>query len=90
MTVNKTVTIIVYVTKMVTEERTMKREKFMPETGKVYQNEGGGTYRCIEASDAQVIMQNTKSGWTLNAHGCGIYEDGTIDWDYSTGGHFAK
>lgn len=22
-------------------------------------------------------------GWTFTAIGCGIYEDGTIDWDYS-------
>lgn len=68
----------------------MKREKFTPEKGKIYQNEGGGTFRCLEASESQIIMQNVASKWTLFAHGCGIYENGSIDWDYSTGGHFAE
>lgn len=67
----------------------MKREKFRPEKGKTYKNDNGGTYRCLESSDDQIIMQNVASGWTLIAHGCGIYENGSIDWDYSTGGHFA-
>ena len=35
-------------------------------------------------------MQNIESLWTLQANGCGMYGDGTIDWDYSTGGHFAQ
>ena len=67
----------------------MERKRFTPEKGKTYQNEGGGTFHCLEASDNQVIMQNVASKWTLIAHGCGIYENGSIDWDYSTGGHFA-
>lgn len=68
----------------------MKREKFTPETRKVYINNGGGMYRCIMASEERATMQNVRTGWTFNAVGCGIYEDGTIDWDYSTGGHFAE
>lgn len=69
----------------------MTREKFTPAIGKIYENNGGGTYRCLRADEiGEAVMQNTKTGWTLNAHGCGIYEDGTIDWDYSTGGRFEK
>ena len=70
----------------------MTRTKFTPVTNKVYTNKGGGTYKCIRTIGIEntVMMQNTKSGWTLMAHGCGIYEDGTMDWDYSTGGYFDK
>lgn len=71
----------------------MIREGFTPKTGEVYENQGGGTYRCLwgrtGAGCREAKMQNVKSGWTFIAHGCGIYEDGRIDWDYSTGGHFA-
>lgn len=34
------------------------------------------------------ILQNVSSGWTLVAHGTCVYEDGSIAWDFSTGGHF--
>ena len=68
----------------------MKREKFTPEAHKVYINNGGGMYRCIMASEECATMQNVRTGWTFNAIGCGIHDDGTIDWYYSTGGHFAK
>ncbi len=45
------------------------------------------------AVDAPVFaaarMQNTASGWMLLAHGTQMYPDGTIEWNYSTEGHFA-
>lgn len=69
------------------------RKKFTPIPGNIYRNRGGGEYRCLESRmdiSYQAVMQNTASGWTLQAHGCGIYPDGTIDWDYSTKGHFEK
>ena len=34
-------------------------------------------------------MKRVKDGWTLEAHTITMYEDGTIEWDYSTGGHWA-
>lgn len=70
----------------------MKREKYTPVTGKTYRNIGGGSYRCIKSSyePTKAIMKNVASGWTFTAHGCGIYEDGSIDWDYSTGGRFEE
>lgn len=60
------------------------------EPGRMYRNRGGGTYRCITgAGDAVARMQNTASGWMLLAHGTQMYPDGTIEWNYSTEGHFA-
>lgn len=61
---------------------------FFPEVGQVYRNAGGGEYRCELASGTCACMVNTKSGWSLWAHGCRIYFDGSIEWDYSTDGHF--
>lgn len=61
---------------------------FIPEEGKTYRNAGGSTYRCERAYSTMARMVNTKSGWSLLAHGCRIYFDGSIEWDYSTDGHF--
>lgn len=71
----------------------MQRTPFTPAAGETYKNAGGGSFLCIRpALDTKhcAIMQNVKTGWTLKANGCGIYPDGSIDWDYSTGGHFAE
>lgn len=61
------------------------------ERGKEYKNRGGGTFKCISRehrnSDAY-YMQNTASRWTFMAHVITLYDDGTIEWDYSTGGTF--
>lgn len=68
------------------------RKSFIPEAGGVYENEGGGIFRClrIDAYRQTAVMRNERSGWTFDAHGVGIYKDGRIDWDYSTGGFFAE
>lgn len=69
------------------------RHAFRPKVGHVYENEGGGSFRCIDLFNFfynDAVMRNVKSGWTFVAHGVGIYEDGRIDWDYSTGGYFAE
>jgi len=72
----------------------MERTKFTPERGKVYKNHGGGEFQCLDSDPrfmpGDAFMKNTASGWSFKARGCGIYEDGTIDWDYSTGGFFAR
>ena len=71
-----------------------KRTKFTPKVGQIYRNQGGETFRCLAVvgsdDEHNVIMQNTKSLWTFQANGCAIFEDGTIDWDYSTEGHFGN
>lgn len=68
----------------------MNRQSFIPEPGKTYHNQGGGDFKCLGKPDqvGSVPMENVLSGWILNAHGVGIYNDGSIDWDYSTGGYF--
>lgn len=68
----------------------MQIGRITPEQGKVYQNKGGGEFLCIESFDGDAIMQNTASRWTFKAHGITQYEDGTIEWDYSTRGHFER
>lgn len=69
----------------------MEKRRAELETGKTYKNRGGGTFRCIsrDSEDPQAYyMQNTASLWTFFAHGVTMYEDGAIEWDYSTGGCF--
>lgn len=68
----------------------MNRKPFTPQPGTSYRNQGGGVFECIGTPDqaGRVIMRNQASGWTFYAHGVGIYDDDSIDWNYSTGGHF--
>lgn len=35
-------------------------------------------------------FERVKDGWRLYAHGILEYEDGTIEWNYSTGGRFSR
>lgn len=56
--------------------------------GKVYRNKNGGEYLCRIVLRDGAILVNTASGWQLEAHTVTKYDDGTIEWDYSTGGHF--
>ena len=76
---------------MTTEKRQYPR-RFIPSVDRIYENAGGGRYRCqMPLGDrCDAWMQNTASGWTLLAHGIVRYEDGTIEWDYSTRGHFEE
>lgn len=75
-----------------TREYRRTRKGFTPRSGEIYENEGGGQYLCVSGrmgvGPEIATMRNTKSGWQFIAHGIGIYEDGRIDWDYSTGGRF--
>ena len=76
---------------MTTAKRQNPR-RFTPNEGEIYENAGGGRYCCqrVRYGGHEAWMQNTVSGWTLVAHGITRYEDGTIEWDYSTDGHFEK
>lgn len=61
--------------------------------GEVYRNKGGGEFRCttpdLPGYELGVErLQNVKTGWTFRAHGIREYPDGTIEWDYSSGGYF--
>ena len=66
----------------------MTRQKFTPSLGVIYPNAGGGLYRCVKHSENGVWMQNVLSGWTCLCIGTAIYDNGTIDWDYSLYGCF--
>lgn len=68
----------------------MNGKRITPEQGKVYKNKGGGEFLCIRGFDGNAIMQNIASGWTFKANGVIQYEDGSVEWDYSTGGHFER
>ena len=59
--------------------------------GEVYQNKGGGSFLCIrEIDESTYQMLNIKSRWMLEAHEITMYEDGTIEWDYSSHGYFSE
>ena len=74
-----------------TTEKRQNPQRFAPQMGEVYENAGGGRYLCTRSWDEDTWTArflNTASGWELTAHGIVRYEDGTIEWDYSTGGGF--
>ena len=69
-------------------EHNMKRNTVL-EIGKVYKNRGGGEFRCLDSyNDDSFCLVNTKSHWRLTAHNITMYDDGTIEWDYSSNGFF--
>ena len=74
-----------------TTKKRQNPQRFAPVEGEVYENAGGGSYYCKRGGSwDSALMVNTVSGWTFTACGIVRYEDGTIEWDYSTGGHFEK
>lgn len=57
----------------------------------IYTNHNGSDYLCKSISDSNsAVMERIKDGWTLTAHGIQKYADGTIEWDYSTGGRWVR
>ena len=70
----------------------MERYYFNPTPGTIYTNKGGGSYICLEAEGhfRAKFQRVSKYKWTFTANGCQVYEDGTIEWDGSTGGYFAE
>lgn len=75
-----------------TKEYYATRKRITPTLGKVYRNDNGSLYRCIGLTLEGAIfraVKGTYGKWECTCHGVGQYEDGAIDWDYSTNGHFA-
>ena len=75
--------------------KTTKRQnpqRITPCGGKVYENAGGGNYLCTShwASSETSWFMNIASGWECLAHNIVQYDDGTIEWDYSSDGHFSE
>ncbi len=75
-----------------------------PVVGQVYANRNGGEYRCIGDTyycDSQGkpkmaapqencgLFERVSDGWRIFANGVLQYEDGTVEWNYSTNGHYA-
>ena len=71
-----------------TTAKRQKPQRFAPVEGEEYENAGGGRYYCDKCYSDSARMINVVSGWSCLAHRIVRYEDGTIEWDYSTGGHF--
>ena len=64
-------------------------QPFAPTYGEVYENAGGGRFLCEGQLDSRSAwFTNVASGWHFLARGIVRYEDGTVEWDYSTGGRF--
>ena len=81
----------------------MDKQYIIPVAGQIYRSRSGGEYRCtgntlymsdeqqrraLSLGDHVAYMERVKDSWSLSAHGVIQYADGTIEWNYSTGGHF--
>lgn len=59
--------------------------------GNIYENKGGGCFLCIESTERGITtLRNIASGWTLRAHCVTKYDDGKIEWDFSSDGYFVE
>ena len=57
--------------------------------GATYKNKNGSTYVCVGRRGAdRFVLKNTSSRWAFTAVKITAYDDGAIEWDYSTCGHF--
>ena len=69
-------------------------KRIIPEHGKIYNLHGGGSYICVEVlqdeNPAGAVMRRLSDGYVLIAHGLWLAQNGTIHWDYSTGGHWPE
>lgn len=77
------------------EKSKNERTPYSPEPGRIYDlaSASDGKFYCERLQYGSLFnawMVNVLSGWSFLAHGVGIYPDGRIDWDYSTGGRFTK
>lgn len=69
-----------------------------PEIGQTYTLRNGGEYRClwvwdtdkVHLGECSAVLIRDKDGWKLTAHGVQQNEDGTIEWNYSTNGHWSR
>lgn len=76
----------------------MKNQYIKPEIGRIYTLKDGGEYRClwvshtdrVEQGECSAVMIRDKDGWKLTVHGLQQSDNDRVEWDYSTGGHWAK
>ena len=79
----------------------MKSERGLLKVGELYElhtdrpDHKGQVLECLRIltddyySPYSAVVRSTITGWTMMVHGTNIYEDGTIDWDFSTNGYFS-
>ena len=74
----------------------MEKKYFIPVVNDIYTNRNGSQYRCtdrvtgIRPCETRAYFTRLSDGWSLTAHGPQIYDDGTIEWNYSTGGYWPQ
>ena len=81
----------------------MNKSYFVPIVGTVYSNRNGAAYRCtgntvypddvrmestVALGEHCTTMIRLTDGWAIKAHGVHQYEDGTVEWNRSSGGIF--
>jgi len=71
----------------------MYSQTITPEPGKTYTLKAAhsmvtSTFLCLSGRYGEAVLQNQTSGWIFKAHHIRQYDDGEIDWSYSTDGHF--
>lgn len=81
----------------------MERQYIIPVIGQIYKNRNGSDFLCtgnrgyendeqermaLSLGEHWASMKRVKDGWSLIAHGIIQYADSTIEWNYSTKGHF--
>ena len=73
-----------------TNNKRQNPKPFEPIKGEIYENAGGGQFLCDDKypSSDSCWVTNIASGWHCLAKGIVRYDDGTIEWDRSTDGHF--
>lgn len=75
-----------------------KSERVMLKVGSLYKlhDRDGYVLEVIRTlpddgySPFSALVRSTVTGWTMKVHGVNQYEDGSIDWDYSTEGIFTR
>lgn len=83
----------------------MQKKYIRPVVGQVYKNRNGQEYCCLSNTiclgqddmrgavtlgEHQALMIRMSDGWSFVALGLQQYEDGTVEWNYSTGGAFRE
>lgn len=58
--------------------------------GKIYRNRGGDSFICDRITTEGIWFVNALTGWRGLAHDVTVYEDGSIEWDYSDCGYFGN
>lgn len=76
----------------------MKSERVHLKVGSLYRlhDRDGYVLECLRLipddsySPYTAKVRSTVTGWTMTIHGVNQYEDGSIDWDFSTHGIFTE